>query len=119
MSGYRLHGVKSFPIRREEFHVSMVPCSSGAQQLNVLCGTTLPSPADAGNPPWSLAVSQAANPDQNYRTGFPRNSTSSTIFGAYGRPRDADRARGLDFHAEGRTSSGQSAELVGVQRVSP
>src|SRR5262245_29381637 len=37
------------------------------------------SPADGGNPPWSLAVSQAANPDQNYRTGFPRDSTSSTI----------------------------------------
>jgi Protein of unknown function (DUF1003) len=77
--GYRLHGVTSFPIRRAEFHASPVPCSSGAQPLSVLCGTTLLSTADGGNPPWSLAVSQAANPDPNHRTGFPRDSTSSTI----------------------------------------
>ena len=32
--------------------------------------------------------------------------------GAYGRTHAADRSRGLDFHAEGRTSSGQSVELV-------
>ena len=49
------------------------------KRLSVLCATTLPSPADGENPPWSLAVSQAANPDQNYRTGFPWNSPSSTI----------------------------------------
>ena len=78
--GYRLHGVTSFPIRRAKSHASTVPCSSGAQQLSVLCGTTLPSPADGGNPPCSLAVSLAPNPDQNYRTGFPRDSTSSRIF---------------------------------------
>jgi multimeric flavodoxin WrbA len=77
--GYRLHGVTSFPIRRMELHALTVPCSSGAQPPSVLCRTTLLSPADGENPPWSLAVSQAANPGQNYRTGFPRDSTSSTI----------------------------------------
>ena len=56
-----------------------IPCSSGAQQVSVLCATTLASPADGENPPWSLAVSQAANPDQNYRTGFPRDSSGRAV----------------------------------------
>ncbi len=47
---------------------------------------------------------------------IPRDTTSSTISRCFGRPHAADRARGLYFHAEGRTSSGQSVELVGVQR---
>src|SRR5438552_3174674 len=78
-SGYRLHGVTSFPIRRAEFHASPVPAHPAHRSFTVLCETTLLSPADGGNPPWSLAVSQAANPDQNHRTGSPRDSTSSTI----------------------------------------
>jgi Protein of unknown function (DUF1003) len=45
-----------------------------------VCATmTVPSPVDGGNPPWSLVVLQAATPDQNDLTGFPRDSTSSTI----------------------------------------
>src|ERR1700752_3715657 len=49
--------------------------------------------------------------------GAPGTAPRQQFPGAYSRPHAADRARRLDFHAEGRTSTGQSVELVGVQRA--
>ncbi|CUU20886.1 hypothetical protein CDS [Bradyrhizobium sp.] len=54
---YRLHGMMLFSIRRAKLHALAVPCSSGAEPLSVLRGTTLLSRADEGKPLWSLAVS--------------------------------------------------------------
>src|SRR4051794_34052889 len=44
-------------------------------QRSLLCSKTLLSLAYGGKPPWSLAVSLAAHPDRNYRTGSPQDST--------------------------------------------
>jgi len=41
-----------------------------------------------------------SHPDQNYRTGFRQDSTSSDISVLTAGPTPADRSRGLDFHAE-------------------
>src|SRR3954454_12344070 len=103
---YRLHSVRSFPMSRATFHASPAHDSlaycAGWRSLHPPIEEIRHGHSWFHRPPIRIRTIGPDSPGTAPRRQLP---------GAYGRSDAADRTRRLDFHAKGRTSSGQGVEL--------